>query len=497
MNIDVVLINPGDKKQIFQDLGKDISAIEPPFWIAVIAAYLRDKKFKVKIIDSNAENLKPDETAEIVKKYNPILTAVIVYGSQPSASTQNMTITAKICNSLRNITDCKIAIGGLHPSALPKKTLEETKVDFVIDGEGIITLEKLLSSLISNSNDFKKIPGLWWYDENGNPTKTERAGIIKNLDKYLPVGAWDLLPMEKYRAHNWHCFDDIQNRMPYGAIYTSLGCPYNCVFCCINAPFGKSGIRYRSPERVIEEIDILVNDYKIKNLKIVDELFVLKEAHYMKIVDLIIEKGYDLNIWCYARVDTVKTENLKKMKKAGINWLALGIETANPDVRDGASKRMYVQDIKNVVKQIQDAGIRVIGNYIFGLPDDNIDTMQQTLDMAIDLNCEFANFYSAMAYPGSKLYEVASQKGWHLPEEWHGYSQHSYITTPLPTKYLTAEEVLKFRDKAFDIYHSNPKYLNMLEQKFGLEIKKHIEKISEFKLKRKLLKTQQNEFSKR
>lgn len=483
---DIVLINPGDRKQVYQDLGNDYSAIEPPFWIAVIAAYLRNKGFSVAIIDANAENISPDETAEKIRNINPLLSAVIVYGSQPSASTQNMTIAGRILESIKNNTDSKVAIGGLHPSALPKKTLEEESVDFVIEGEGPYTLVPLLNALKHGESDYSSVPGLWYY-ENGLVKSNPRAELIKNLDEFLPVAAWDLLPMEKYRAHNWHCFDDLEHRMPYGAVYTSLGCPYSCTFCCINAPFGKPGIRYRSPELVVKEIEVLVKDYLIKNIKIVDELFILNESHYMRIVDLLTERGYDLNIWAYARVDTLKIENLEKIKKAGINWLALGIESANPDVRDGADKKMRVKDIKNIVSKIQDAGIRVIGNYIFGLPDDTLETMRETLDMAVELNCEFANFYCAMAYPGSKLYDIAVKEGWMLPKEWHNFSQHSYGMLPLPTRSLAAETVLEFRDNAFHKYFENPRYLNMLERKFGKAVKEHIMKMTKVRLKRELL----------
>jgi radical SAM superfamily enzyme YgiQ (UPF0313 family) len=483
---DIVLINPGDRKQVYQDLGNDYSAIEPPFWIAVIAAYLRNKGFSVAIIDANAENISPDETAEKIRNINPLLSAVIVYGSQPSASTQNMTIAGRILESIKNNTDSKVAIGGLHPSALPKKTLEEESVDFVIEGEGPYTLVPLLNALKHGESDYSSVPGLWYY-ENGLVKSNPRAELIKNLDEFMPVAAWDLLPMEKYRAHNWHCFDDLEHRMPYGAVYTSLGCPYSCTFCCINAPFGKPGIRYRSPELVVKEIEVLVKDYGIKNIKIVDELFILNESHYMKIVDLLTERGYDLNIWAYARVDTLKIENLEKIKKAGINWLALGIESANPDVRDGADKKMRVRDIKNVVSKIQDAGIRVIGNYIFGLPDDTLETMRETLDMAVELNCEFANFYCAMAYPGSKLYDIAVKEGWMLPKEWHNFSQHSYGMLPLPTRSLAAETVLEFRDSAFHKYFENPRYLNMVESKFGKAVKEHIMKMTKVRLKRELL----------
>ncbi|MEW6556583.1 MAG: radical SAM protein [Elusimicrobiota bacterium] len=493
--VDIVLVNPGDRKQIYQNLEKEYSAIEPPFWVAVIAAYLRNNGIDVVINDANAENISPEETATKVNEIAPLLTAVIVYGSQPSASTQTMTIAGKICKALKEKTSSKVAIGGLHPSALPKRTLQEESVDFVIDGEGPITLKSLLEVLKSNKNDYSAVPGLWYY-ENENIKSNPRAPIIKNLDEILPISAWDLLPMQKYRAHNWHCFDNIENRMPYGVIYTSIGCPYSCIFCCINAPFGKPGIRYRSPELVVDEIGLLVKKYGIKNLKIADELFVLNEKHYMSIVNLLLQKGYDLNIWAYARVDTVKPENLEKMKRAGINWLALGIESANPGVRDGASKKIK-SNIKLIVKSIQNAGIRVLGNFIFGLPNDTLETMQETLDMALELNCEFVNFYCAMAYPGSKLYEIAVKEKWKLPDAWHGFSQHSYETLPLSTKYVTAKEVLKFRDDAFYKYFQNSNYLCMIEAKFGIKVRQQIEGMTKIKLKRKILTEDKPSFSRR
>jgi radical SAM superfamily enzyme YgiQ (UPF0313 family) len=481
---DIVLINPGDRKQIFQSLGVEVAAIEPPFWIAVIAAYLRSNGFKVAVIDANAENISPAETSMRTRELKPLLATVIVYGSQPSASTQNMDISGKICSELSRDKSYKVAIGGLHPSALPEQTMREEKVDFVLDGEGILTLELLLKQLKEKQADYENINGLWWR-EGESLRHTVRFPMIQDLDKYLPAGAWDLLPMHLYRAHNWHCFDDIEHRKPYGAIYTSLGCPFNCDFCCINAPFDKPAIRYRSPERVLEEIGGLISKYGVKNLKIVDELFVLKKEHYLQICKGIIKHGYDLNIWAYARVDTVNPENLNVMKQAGINWLALGIESASPGVRDGASKNMRRNDIKAVVKSIQNAGIRVIGNFIFGLPDDTSETMRETLDMAKELNCEFVNFYSAMAYPGSKLYGIAIENHWKLPDSWQGYSQHSYETMPLPTKHLSSIEVLKFRDNAFHEYFSNPNYLDMIELKFGSGVRSHVQEITSSRLKRK------------
>jgi len=255
-----------------------------------------------------------------------------------------------------------------------------------------------------------------------------------------------------------------------------------------NAPFGGSSIRYRSPELVVDEIEFLHKKYGIKNIKFIDEMFVLDERHYMKIVDLLIEKNLDLNIWAYARVDTIHIDTLAKMKKAGFNWLALGIESANADVRDGASKKMRVKDIQSIVSKIQDAGIYVIANYIFGLPDDTMESMQETLDMAQELNCEFANFYCAMAYPGSQLYNIALKEGWELPQEWTGYSQHSYNIQPLPSKTLLARDIVTFRDNAFHTYNESEKYLDMIEETYGKDVKLHIQEITKTRLKRKIIK---------
>ena len=113
--------------------------------------------------------------------------------------------------------------------------------------------------------------------------------------------------------------------------------------------------------------------------------------------------------------------------------------------------------------------------------------MQQTLDLAKELNCEFSNFYCSMAYPGSKLYLNALSENQVLPETYTGYSQHSYDMRPLDTNYIDAAEVVKFRDYAFHNYHEDEKYLSMVEKKFGSATKQKMIDMCQYKLKRKLL----------
>src|SRR5204862_8269873 len=182
--------------------------------------------------------------------------------------------------------------------------------------------------------------------------------------------------------------------------------------------------------------------------------------------------------------DTVKDGMLDKLKRAGFNWLALGIEAANDGVLTVVDKRYDAKEVYDTVRKIKAAGINSIRNYIFGLPEDTLATMQQTLDLALDLNCEFANFYSAMAYPGSSLYEEAIRRGWQLPETWSGYSQHAVNTLPLPTRHLSAGEVLRFRDRAFNVYFSHAPYLEMVGQKFGADTLAHIREMTAHRLAR-------------
>ena len=135
----------------------------------------------------------------------------------------------------------------------------------------------------------------------------------------------------------------------------------------------------------------------------------------------------------------------------------------------------------------QAVGIYILGNFMFGLPDDDLETMQETLDMAKEFNFEFVNFYVTMAYPGSKLYEVALREGIELPERWHEYSELGYETLPMPTKYLSSADVLRFRDRAFVEYHTNPQYIEMIGSKFGPKVVEHIQEMLRYKIRRKLL----------
>jgi radical SAM superfamily enzyme YgiQ (UPF0313 family) len=493
--VDLVLVNPGGRSQIYQSLGDTLTAIEPPVWAGLLATFVRRRGFSVIIVDAEADGFDPDQAAEQIATLQPLLAAVVVYGHQPSASTQNMPAAGGICTAIkRRAPDLPTLLVGGHVAALPERTLREEDADFICSGEGPHTVVELLEVLKNGGSDWGKVRGLVYRDGEATAT-TPPAPLVQDLDREMPGMAWDLLPLNKYRAHNWHCFGRLE-RQPYISLYTTLGCPYHCSFCCIQAPFktgeGVLGLkesvnsyRFWNPRGVVDQLGMLVERYGVRNVKFADEMFVLNMQHVNGICDLLIERGYDLNIWAYARVDTVRGGNtVEKLKRAGFNWLAFGIESASERVRKDVDKGFKQELIFQTVDRVRAAGINVIANFIFGLPEDDLESMQETLDMALELNCEFANFYCAMAYPGSQLYNQALQEGWPLPERWSGYSQHSVDALPLPTKHLSAGEVLRFRDDAFRGYFTHPKYLGMVEQKFGTKTVEHIRSMASQRLVR-------------
>lgn len=246
-------------------------------------------------------------------------------------------------------------------------------------------------------------------------------------------------------------------------------------------------MRYFSTDWVKKQLEYLTSR-GVKNIRFADELFFLNRKHYEPILDSIIEKQQDINWWAYSRIDTIKDQFLLKFQKAGCNYLALGIEAASQKIRQEIDKGRFEEiDIRDIVKKIKNAGINSGNNFIFGFPNEKLENLQETLDLSIELEGDFNNYYAAVALPGSPLYFEAKKNGWELPSTLDGYGFLAYNHLPLRTHHLSAAEVLKFRDEAWHKYFESESFLNRTEQKFGLVSRQYIEEITKIKLKRKIL----------
>jgi len=507
--IDVVFVHPGSQSSIYQDLSKEHSAIETPTWSLLLAQSVRSVGFSASILDLGAERMGIEDSVKRLKSIDVRLICFVVYGQNPNSGTVNMHGAIGVSKALKvEGLNVPICFAGSHVSALPLEVLEtEESIDIVLCNEGVYALRSLLAIDIKDHDQLQHVKGIG-FRKNGNPhlNPPERVVPTDRMDLDLPGYAWDLLPYDKkpldlYRSHFWHASYQDEHRTPFAALYTSLGCQFRCSFCMINMinrddndPIGDasnySGMRFWSPDFLIKEFDKLY-DMGVRTLRISDEMFLLNRKFYVPLCELLKERGYgeNLNMWAYSRVDTInKPENLNLIREAGIKWLALGIESGDKSIRLEASKGKFEDvDITKVIKMVHDADIEVIANYLFGLPGDDHESMQKTLDLSLEL-CTLAwNAYPVMALPGSSLYKQARQEQITLPSSYLGYSFHSEETLPLPTEHLKPQEVLKFRDEAFVTYHSNPDFLDKVENKFGTVAKENIEELSRIRLKRHIV----------
>jgi len=506
---DVLFINPGNAPQIYQGLATKLSAVEPPTWALLLAESCRSKGYTARIIDANAENLSDEELISRVENLKPRLICLVVYGQNVNAGTTGMSGASRIAKAIKeNIDGSVIALIGSHIQALPIKTLlEEPNIDFGFTNEGVYALWNVLASPKLDEMTLRDIPGLVIRLEGAVlMNKAESVVPTARMDQDLPGYAWDLLPFEDspldlYRSPLWHAEYNESKRSPYAAIQSSLGCNFGCAFCMINiinrndeqeigVASDYSKMRFWSPEFMIKQFDILAN-FGVQTIRIVDEMFLLNRKYYVPLCEMLASRPYskDLRMWAYSRVDTVTNpEFLSLVRSAGIKWLALGIESSERSVRLEVSKGKFQDvDVNKVVRQVHEADIEVMANYIVGLPGENQKLMQQTLDFSIELCTSGWNMYPAMALPGSALYKEALEKNYLLPSSYVGYSFHSYETIPMQTEFLSPAEILKFRDRAFIEYHSDPNFLKRIKSKFGEEAVDTILETLKVPLRRKLV----------
>jgi len=480
---DVIFINPFGRELVYQELAVELTAIEPPVWCRLLASYVEGQGYSAEIVDLNANS-----RVNILEYLDTKFVVIVCQGHQPSASTQVMPAVIDLCRLVKQVSpSTRLMLVGTHPAALPRQALLETGADYVCTGEGPVSILDVLQGVEPPRGVCRL--------EHGVPVFTE---TVVNINvREMPGGQWARVHPKNYRAHNWHCFGHA-DRMPYASIYTSLGCSFSCLFCCIQAPFrrgdqlalGGSVNSYRMwpVEMVLRELEILIEGYNVQHIKICDEMFVLNYRHVMGICEGIIERGWSdhLNIWCYGRVDCTKDRFLAALRRAGVRWLGLGIESASDQVRDGIDKGQYgEQDIYQTCARIKQHDINIAANFIVGLPGDTYESIEHTFQMAQTILPEWFNIYGCMPYPGSALYEQVKDS-WKPEGGWAAYSHHSYDSCPLPTETLTSADVLRFRDEAFRRYYSSDTYQTLIAYKFGSEAVEAVKRMIEVKIKRRL-----------
>ena len=501
----MLFIEPNCARESYQELSDNFSAIETPTWSLLLAQSCRSVGYGVSILDAAAERLTDEQVLKRVKEIDPRLVVFVMYGQNPNSGTTSMIGAYRTSTKLKeDQPTLPVCMVGSHVSSLPKEVLAHPAVDFVLLNEGVYALRNLLATDLKSGDQLCNVKGIGWKIV-GVPflNAPERIVPQERMDIDLPGYAWDLLPYDKkpldlYRAHFWHAEFDYAKRTPFSAIYTSLGCPFGCSFCMINilnrtdngddiSSENSKGIRYWGTDLILKEFDTLAG-FGVETIRLSDEMFFLKKGHFEPLLTGLVNRGYPLRMWAYSRVDTVQKKYLELFQKAGIKWLALGIEAANQNIRLEVTKGTFKDiNIVDTVNLIEQAGLYVLSNYIIGFPNDNYETVKATTDLSLQLNTLMANFYPCQALPGSPLYIQAKKNGWDLPKTANEFAFLSYDSKPLPTKYLSPGEVLRLRDEAWTKYFTNPAYLDRVEKTLGLNARNNVVDLTKIKLKRKLL----------
>ena len=371
--------------------------IHPPLSIAYLAAYLREQKHEVQVIDAMAENLSLDKVRERLARFNPD-----VIGITTNVSIANKAMmTAKYLRSVH--VTVPIIMGGAWATTEYELILRHGFADAVVLGEGEITLGELVAAIHDRSRWFS-IPGLTFIDDEGATVITTARPHIEDLDS-LPFPAWDIFPNNRrYTIYG--------RGYPIYPIMTSRGCPYDCIHCTKHVHGYK--FRPRSAENVIDEIRFLKERFHVKTILVADDNFTCDVARCERILDKIIaQKLNDIHYLCSngIRADTVSPRLARKLKEAGFFYIGIGIESGNQAIVKAIGKKLDLQKVRKAVALLKEQHIIVCGYFIFGLPQDTMKTMEETIEFAKQLKLDYTQFFKAVPIPGTKMYDMIVKEG--------------------------------------------------------------------------------------
>ena len=415
-------------------VGKQVTE---PLGLAYVAAVLERHDIEVRIIDAIVEDLSTAEVITAAKQFNPDIIGMPMW--TPTAKVV-MDLATEFKNNLPNVY---IVVGGIHPTVLPEETLECKAIDFVVRGEGEHAALELVNA-IEKKGSLSKIKGLAYREGNKVIINPEREPL-KDLDS-LPFPARHLLSMPKYKQF-------LTKNNPAYILFSSRGCPFGCTFCCRDV--GGRFYRARKPEKVIEEIKVLINTYGAKEITFSDSLFGAQKEWVFELTELIKKEKLNITWSCNTRANVVSKETLKAMKDAGCWMVYYGIESGDPEILKIINKGETVEEIRQAIKWTNEVGIQSWGSFMFALPGETPESATKTINFAKSLGLDFASFHLTTPFPGTYLFSEASRWG-DLEMDYKNYTTlHSIF---VPKGYKNKTELDTILKKAFREFYLRPNY---------------------------------------
>ena len=365
-----------------------------------------------------------------------------------SAITQNVDEAARIARLVRNRRpDAKIVVGGVHASTVPLELADALPDCHVIAGEGEESFGLYLDA-VEGKTGFENVPGLYWRDAGGLRSSPPKP--IGDLDA-LPFPAYDLVDFPAYTVGVHGLFF---KRKPLASMITSRGCPFKCSFCAKTALTGFTW-RARSPENVIEEIELLAERYGVREIHFEDDNIALKPERLMAICEAIVRKRLDIAWKCPHGIYAggLDHDMFRLMRRSGCYSLSFGVESGSDELLRRAGKTQDTASLRKTIESAHTAGIQCIGFFIFGLEGETPETIRQTVDFAKSLPLDAAQFNLCVPFKGTPIRERYLELGYVAGEDFASYDvDHAVVNLPG----LSAAELKKHRLRAFAEFYARP-----------------------------------------
>ena len=415
----------------------------PPLGLAYIATFLeKEGEHEVQIIDLQVEDYTLNELIKKIKEFKPSIMGF-------SALTPTVNRAFSMAKEIKKAVDTPIIFGGAHVSCFPKETLEnEKQIDIVVIKEGEHAMKEI-AEYFEGRRDISSIKGIAYRNKNGGIEMTSPREMLQNLDD-LPIPERKYFDMSKYIP-----LPNQYKRKPITNMITTRGCSYGKCTYCFEA--GRLGHKYRriSPQRAIEEIEYLVKNYHVKEIDFWDDEFVFDKRWVEEFCGLIIAKNIDICWSCYARVNFVNKEILKKMADAGCWNIFYGLESGNQELLNKIKKGITLEQSRNAVKWANEAGIETRGSFMLALPGETPEMGKKTINFAVSLGLDYAQFLLTTPFPGTELFEQCKQEG-RLSKNYDDYSVFKPVF--IPNGYKNEKEITKLHKLAYRKFYLRPSY---------------------------------------
>ncbi|MEZ5397870.1 MAG: radical SAM protein [Bryobacterales bacterium] len=413
----------------------------PPYTLAMLGRRLKDQGHIVRLLDAAVGDIQFNQLHQAVESYEPHVTLL-------SVSAPTLPSDLQVIGEIRQAAPTSwVGVLGVHPTAEPEVYLKGyPQADFAIRGEPEQTVDALMRQLLK-SNELVPMPGLSIRDGKAVASGPDN-GFIADVSS-LGKPDWSLINTRRYRLPFL--------MRPFLPVLTSRGCPYRCNFCTQHLYYGHP-VRPRSPEDIRDEIQELQAQFSIHDFFLWSECFSANRDHAYAVCQALKEIP-EISWVATTRPDCVDAELLRAMREAGCWLVAFGFESGSQAVVDSCRKGLSLADSVRAVRWAHEAGLRVVGHFIFGLPGETHETARSTMQFSLDLDIDFAQFYCAAPYPGTALYD------W-----WHGTSNSQPIHPTrigqdqacMATEELFQKEIDQWRRRAYRIFYGRPQSIKTL-----------------------------------